>query len=482
MKRFLAIGLLMGSSCSLYSQVNWQNMDLEKDSVFGISTERAYTELLKNKRSKKVIVAIIDSGIDTTHEDLRSVIWTDPVTGVHGWNYIGAETGKEDVTQLVGDKKEFYDSLSYTLVPEVYRAGYQQYRKLEPALSDKVRAQKDFIARLKQADEQVAVIIKKMEKVQPTVEDFKAYKATDETEDKLVKQIIDRFRFYQNWNQLKYAEIDQLIARAEYHLEHGLNVQNNEPDTATGDANVFPDAIGLASRPNITPVHGTHVAGIIGAERNNGKGLNGVADNVALMAFKLYGNVRELRDNCLAKAIRFAVDHGARVVNLSFGKPYTWDKKSVDAAIAYARKKDVLIIHAAGNSGDNLDVVKGYPCPDDKTNWIEVGASASKDDATLPVEFSNYGKARVDVFAPGMQIYSCLPGSGYEAASGTSMAAPVVTGLAALLREYYPKLTAAQVKAIIVNAVVKRDALKDKCSSSGVVNAYNAVKLANTYK
>jgi subtilisin family serine protease len=482
MKSLAGIFVLAFFNNVVSAQVNWQHKDLAKDSVFGISTEKAYSELLKNKKPKKVIVAIIDSGIDTLHEDLKSVLWTDAKTGIHGWNYIGAETGKEDVTQLVGNKKEFYDSLSFTLVPEVYRAGYQQYRKMEPALSDKLRGMNVIIERLERTKYVIDEMVKKIGKDQPTVEDFMTYKPVSDDEGKLIRQIVERFAFYKSWNELKFFEIDNLINLAQYHITHGLNINNNENDTASGNANIFPDALGLAFPVNYTPIHGTHVAGIIGAERNNGKGIDGIADNVQLMMLKANGNIRELRDKSLANAIRFAVDHGAQIINLSFGKPYTWDKKSVDDAIAYAKKKDVLLVHAAGNNGQNVDVAPNYPNPADKSNWIEVGASGPKDDNTLAASFSNYGKSSVDVFAPGVQINSCIPGSKYEEESGTSMATPVVVGVAALLREYYPNLKAIQIKEIITKTVIKREVLRDKCISGGVVNVYNALKLAGTYK
>lgn len=439
MKRYLTVVLAMILMNAGYPQFNnWHNLDLQKDKTFGISTEKAYSELLKNKNSKKVIVAIIDSGIDTTHEDLKSVLWIDAKTGAHGWNYIGPETGREDITRLIGDKKYFYDSLSHIVVPEAYRSEYQQFRKVAPVLNDKIDAMKNLIEKLTKYD----------------------------TEDG--KQIIDL---------------------AKYHLGHGLNINNIEPDTATGNADVSFDKIGPLPDPNLTPYHGTHVAGIIGAIRNNAIGMNGIADHVQLMILKTNGNIRELRDKSLADAIRFAVDHGAGIINISMGKPYTWNKKAVDSAVKYAMKNDVLIIHAAGNEGINIDkpTNKVYPnkyfadSSGQADAWITVGASGANDDNTLVAPFSNFGPRTVDVFAPGVQICSTIPGSKYDSWNGTSMAAPVVAGVAALIREYYPKLTAVQVKNIIMETSVKRNVLKDKCVSGGVVSAYNAILTAERY-
>lgn len=425
--------LMLANSQSL---INWQNKDLEKDSVFGISTEKAYAELLKCKKAKPVIVAIIDSGIDTLHEDLNKNLWTNPKTGSHGWNYIGAETGREDITNLISEGKDFYDSLSYTFVPGEYRIGYQNYRKIEPILNEKIGTMEKFIQQLKQYDSK---------------------------------------------------EAKELVNLAQFHIKHGLNLNNTEADTALGNSDVSPDKVGPLQNSNMGPFHGTHVAGIIGAIRGNGIGMDGISNCVQLMILKANGNIRELRDKALANAIHFAVDNGAKVINISMGKYYTWNKTAVDNAVKYAMQNDVIIIHGAGNDGRDLDQVNYFPNryysdgSGQANAWIEVAASSQKDDSSLIPTFTNYGKTRVDVFAPGVQIYSTIPYSKYASWSGTSMAAPVVAGLAALIRAYFPQLTAIQVKDIILNAVVKRKILQDKCISGGVVNAYNSLKLASHF-
>jgi subtilisin family serine protease len=467
---------------------NWQNLDLKKDSLFGISTGKAYAELLKNKKSRLVIVGIIDSGVDTAQEDLKAVLWTDPETGIHGWNYIGAETGREDVTLLVGYKKDFYDSLSYTMVPETFRSGYQAYRRLTPQLESKIEAMKNLIAELETIQRSIDTVLQKIGKANPGINDFKSYQPENDWQKELLRRVTKRLLLYPDWAGYHYNEITSILEKARYHVTHGLNLENQEADTARGDENIFPDQLGPVKEPNMTAYHGTHVAGIIGAVRNNDIGMNGIADHVQILMLKDNGTIREMRDDALARAIRFAVDHGAKIINLSFGKPYSWDKKKVDEAVKYAMQKDVLIIHAAGNAGENLDNEDHFPNPvyADKSGianaWIEVGASGWKDDSTLAAPFSNYGKKDVDVFAPGRAIYSTIPFNQYVSWDGTSMATPVVSGLAALIREYYPQLTAAEVKKIIVESVVKRPVLADKCASGGVVNAYNALKLASTYK
>lgn len=502
MKKMTLTGLVLTLSTLAFGQkTGWQHLDLQTDSVFGMSTTKAYNELLKGKQAKNVIVGIVDTGIDTLQEDLKPVIWTDPKTGHHGWNYIGPETGQEDIAKLVGYNKDLYDSLAYTGVPEQYRFGYQQHQKLVPALEAKIADMKNLQTELEAIEKMTDQILGKMGKSNPTVDDFKNYKVSDETEAErqdylfgkpneqhLIKNILKRLKLYPNWQAYRYHEIDHIITMIKYHMTHGLNLENHESDTARGNYDIAPDKVGPVHEINIGGAyHGTHVAGIIGAVRNNGIGINGIADHVQILMLKENGTLREMRDEALARAIRYAVDHGAKVINLSFGKPYTWDKKVVDDAVKYAMKKDVLLVHAAGNAGENLDTEEHYPNAVflDKTkanNWLEVGASGFKNDSTLCPNWSNYGKTDVDVFAPGVAIYSTLPFNQYQSWDGTSMATPMVAGLAALIREYYPKLTAVQVRDIIVKSVVKSSYLKDKCNSGGVVNAYNALKLAATYQ
>jgi subtilisin family serine protease len=246
--------------------------------------------------------------------------------------------------------------------------------------------------------------------------------------------------------------------------------------------------------------HGTHVSGIIAAARNNGVGMDGVAENVRIMVLRAVPDGDE-HDKDIALAIRYAVDHGAKVINMSFGKSFSPQKKWVDDAVRYAQSKDVLLVHAAGNDGKNIDSSENYPdqvFADTKTfapNFITVGASGDKKTGGLAADFSNYGKSKVDVFAPGVKIYSCIPGGNtYGFQQGTSMASPVVAGIAAMLRSYYPQLSAEQIKYCIENGVVKikenvkkpgaedEETFASLSRTGGIVNAYQAVKVAETIK
>src|SRR5690606_15276805 len=242
--------------------------------------------------------------------------------------------------------------------------------------------------------------------------------------------------------------------------------------------------------------HGTGVAGIVAAERRNNIGVDGIASNTRIMVVRTVPNGDE-RDKDVANAIRYAVDNGAHIINMSFGKGYSPSKQVDDAAVRYAQERGVLLVHAAGNDAKDLATEPNYPnryfmSGDTATLWIEVGASAWRGRGQLASDFSNYGARQVDVFAPGSDITSSAPGNKYEAASGTSFAAPVVSGIAAMLMAYYPELTAADVRRIILESAVPfRDVMVirpgteneqvrfgDLSITGGIVNAYRAVQMA----
>ncbi len=478
---FLSIGICSCShpSSTDHAAPDWQNLDLEKDGVFGISTEKAYAQLLQHKKAVTTIVAVIDNGIDTAQEDLAGMLWTNPVDGSHGRNYIVQETGKEDFIPML-----------------INKPNDPGYRRTLADYHFHVQRLETFVGQLKESKKILDQIIKNIGKENPSYEELRLYQCRNEDERRIIHLIMDRMPLYPDFARLKFCELDHLLDLAEYHLEHGLNRNLTAQDiSASMDSTVFNndinnDPLGLVADANVPPPgHGTHMAGIIAAIRNNGKGINGIADHAQIMSLKCFSNIREMRNEYLAPAIRFAVDHGASVISMSFGKFFSLHREEVDKAVQYAMSKDVLMVHSAGNDGLNIDVDSNsfYPSPIYQNGsvanaWITVGASGYRDDATLVPSFSNYGKETVDVFAPGVEITSTIPNSGYISWDGTSQAAPVVAGLAALIRSYYPRLSANQVKEIIMKTVTKRELLKDKCASGGVVNAYNALTLAATYQ
>lgn len=507
-KRFVAFALLATAPfiASAQSQKkNWYNLDLKTDSVFGISTEKAYNELLKGKKSTTVIVGILDSGVDGVHEDLKSVMWVNKkekagngkdddkngyIDDVNGWSFLGGKDGNVnqetlEITRLVRRDAARFANVTEENVAAADRKAFETYlankKELQKGL-DKAKANLQRFESVKNAVEGVA---KKIGKENPTLEDIKNFTAEGQIENSIKNTLIralanmDYKTFYETQIKPGY---DHYYDQVNYNYNLTFNPRNIVGDN---ENNSNERIYGNADSKGPDPSHGTHVAGIVGADRKNTLGINGVADNVLLMAVRNVPNGDE-RDKDVANAIRYAVDNGAKVLNMSFGKAYSWDKKVVDDAVKYAVSKDVLLVHAAGNDNKNLDVDTNFPTNkyEDGTladAWLTVGASTPYNDNRLKASFSNYGKTTVDVFAPGFAIYSTYPDQKYQDNNGTSMASPVVAGLAALIRSYYPKLKAVQVKEIIMKSVEKADALKDISVTGGVVNAYNALKLAATY-
>jgi len=525
-KRFFSgrVRLIVALACAplftFAQKANWQNLDLKTDSAFGISTERAYKELLKGKKATPVIVGVLDGGVDITHEDLKSVLWVnkkekagngidDDKNGykddVNGWNFLGNEKGSVEFEALELTRLIRRDMKKFANVTDVARedeAAYGKFRAMKADYDKQVDEAKESLAGIQGFKGVLDRIVAKIGKAEPTAADFEQYKATDAMETRLKTIMVgalkeDTFKdFYKN-------QIQKGVDHYEEMLKYNLNLEYDPRPELVGDdyANGREKIYGNNDVKGPDASHGTHVAGIVAADRNNNIGIKGVSDRALIMGVRAVPGGDE-RDKDVANSIRYAVDNGAKVINMSFGKAYSWDKKLVDDAVKYAMSKDVLLVHAAGNDNKNTDVEKNFPNRNYEDGgtagaYISVGASGWADDETLKASFSNYGKTSVDVFAPGVQINSTIPdGNAYAKYDGTSMAAPVVAGLAATIRSYYPKLTAVQVKEIIMKSVVKVDhpvtvmvneapvsmPFSDLCVTGGVVNAYNALKLAATYK
>ena len=500
---------------------NWFNLDLKTDTVFGISTEKAYQELLKGKKSKTVIVGILDSGVDTDHEDLNTLVWVNKkekkgkegkdddkngyVDDVLGWSFLGGKDGSIDhealeVTRLVRRDAVRFANVTPETVPAADKADYEAYLAHKKVVEEGLKKAESSLKGYENIKTAIENFVKKLGKDNPTLEDIKNYTPEGQMETSIKGLLIrgmakgDYQSFYDT--QIKPA-YDYFSGQVKYNYNVDYNPRGIVGDNPEDSSERF---YGNTDSKGPDPSHGTHVAGIVGAIRNNGIGMNGVADNVQLMTVRCVPDGDE-RDKDVANAIRYAVDNGAKVLNMSFGKAYSYDKKVVDDAVKYAVSKDVLLVHAAGNDNKDLDKEDNFPTNkyEDGTlaaTWLTVGASTPYNDKRLKASFSNYGKTTVDVFAPGFQIYSTYPNQKYQDNNGTSMASPVVAGLAALIRSYYPKLSAKQVKEIIMKSVEKVDfsvdirkgtetvsvPFSDICVSGGVVNAYNALKLAATYK
>lgn len=476
---------------------NWGHLDLVKDTIPGMSVDKAYAEIIKDKKGKTVIVAVIDSGIDIEHEDLDGVLWTNKkeiagnnidddkngyVDDVHGWNFLGEAYDEQlEMVRLIASGN--------TSDPRFEEAKATYEKEYAQNLATKQQID-GLVQQIPSAQD---LLKKHLNKESYTKEDV----STIKTEDDALNQAKNLQMFLYNRNLTLEKLNDYATAYAErlnfnYNKDFrgrktGDNVEDLN-DTGYGDGNVMP--------VKKSESHGTHVAGIIAAERNNGKGANGVANNVQIMSIRAVPNGDEY-DKDVALAIRYAVDNGAQIINGSFGKSYSPHSDWVRDAIAYASKNNVIFVHAAGNDSKDVDVKHNFPDDNNggeevSNTYIRVGATAPKYGSEMVAGFSNYGKKNVDVFAPGAQVYSTTPENEYDTKGGTSMAAPAVAGVAALVWSQYPKLSAAQVKQIIMDSglavpskvVVGGDAndvrsFGELSKSAKVVNAYNALIMAS---
>ncbi|MEO9512854.1 MAG: S8 family serine peptidase [Flavobacteriaceae bacterium] len=482
----------------------WGHADLITDTIPGMSVNKAYSEIIKNKSGKTVIVAVVDSGMDLEHEDLDDVLWTNNgerpnngkdddgngyVDDIHGYNFLG---------EAYNEQLEYVRMLRLNIGDASVRAKArlkldEEYPK---ALQNKQQYEQ-ILQVVKNADEAVK---KELGKDSYTKKELQSLEAKTEEMQQNVAVLAQMFTYGDSIPSVM-EELSEGITYFTDQVNYNLNKEFNGR-TAVGDNPYDLDdtSYGNGNPKNRvdTESHGTHVAGIIAAERNNGKGVNGVAKNVELMSLRAVPNGDEY-DKDIALAIRYAADNGAKVINCSFGKSFSPNAEWVYDAIKYAATKDVLIVHAAGNDGSDLDDSEKPNYPNDHkyadtefaNNVITVGALTSSYGSKVVANFSNYGKQNVDVFAPGDAIYSTLPNNDYDFQGGTSMAAPAVSGIAALVRSYYPQLSASQVKQIIIQSglsskasvIVAGDQSKattfDKVSKSGkMVNAYNALLLA----
>ena len=504
---------------------NWGSLDLVSDTIPGMSVNKAYNELIKNKKGQTIIVGVIDSGVDIEHEDLDGVVWTNPkeikgngkdddnngyVDDIHGWNFLGdSEDENLEYVRIIKKLKPKYDGKTLASIPENDRDEYQSYIEAKAEYEKKFQensAQKmQYEQILLQSKASHKVIADVVGKENYSRDELLKVEAKTQEMQQHVAFMAQMFGFMEPGDTatdfIKTIEegVDHFTDQLNYNLNldfDGRKVVGDNVDDIT-DTKYGNNKV-MGPDPKKEGIkHGTHVAGIIAAERNNGKGMNGVAQNVKIMAIRAVPNGDEY-DKDIALAIRYAVDNGAKVINTSFGKYYSTHPEWVREAITYAESKDVLIVNAAGNEGTDLDQKTVYPNDqinndsEIASNFITIGALNYAYGSNLVADFSNYGKNNVDAFAPGVKIWSTTPNNSYEYLQGTSMAAPGVAGVAALVRSYYPKLKASQVKQILMDSGLNTKAsvviggeqtnvgsFSGLSTSGKMVNLYNALIMAD---
>lgn len=475
----------------------WSHLDLVKDTVPGMSVDKAYAEVLKGKKGTKVIVGIVDSGVDINHEDLKSVIWTNTkeiagnnidddnngyIDDIHGWNFLGDAIHEQlEMTRIVkrGPNTPEYSKAKARLEEEL--KGLQQDKQQLDMILNAEKAIKSYLKK----DDFTLEEVKKIETKDQSLLQAKAMFSqflTGMTKSEFDKEIID-------YKDHVYGQLNYNL-NVEY---DGRKIVGDNPDDINNRKYGNNNVVGPEPKE---AKHGTHVAGIVAQVRGNKKGGDGVASSVVeIMAVRAVPDGDEY-DKDIALGIRYAVDNGAKVINGSFGKYFSQNKELVIEAIKYAESKDVLLVIAAGNESYDLDVTNKYPndtydnSPEFAKNVLIIGALTPEYGSKMVASFSNYGKNNVDIFAPGEKIYATTPLNTYEYLQGTSMASPNVAGVAALIRSYYPSLTAIEVKQIIMESGTllknmisvgedNNKAIFSEISKSGkIVDAYNALLLA----
>lgn len=497
---------------------DWHLLAPNNDPYYGTGVRLAYQELLADKNPQKdVVVAIIDSGTDIYHEDFAGNIWINEdeipdnnidddgngyVDDIHGWNFIGGADGSHvvddtfEITRLYAKLSPIYEGADPTSLTESELAEYEYYQQIKEdfkAERDKVTEIYTNVGGFEQAILASRSIFG-VASLDSLTNDQIRTRSNDSPQMSQAKGLVN----YMRDNDIKEQDVIEAREQFESLANFGMN-PSFDPRYIVGDdyedlSNRFYGNNDVSGPRND---HGTHVAGIVGAVRNNEIGVNGIAD-VQLMIVRTVPNGDE-RDKDVANAIRYAAENGADIINMSFGKGYSPQKWYVDAAIQFADSMGVLLVHGSGNDGENIDTVDSFPNKNyleggTATNFMNVGASSWENGVSVPADFSNYGKTEVEIFAPGVDIYSTFPGNDYSAQDGTSMASPVLAGVAALIMTYYPDLSATQVKEILMSTATKPTVslveqpgsieepqmvqFSELSISGGIVNAYDALKLA----
>lgn len=510
-------------------------MLLGTDSTNGANVSPIYENNLIKNPQNKIIVAVIDGGVDPTHEDLKDVMWVNPgevagnsqdddqngyVDDVYGWNFIGGPDGKNvnhdtyEITRLYTQLHKKYANADPQDLKKKEKAEYEKYLSYKEKIEEEaekaknqfqeIENQKVFISNF--LDMTKVVVGTKQEISIQRVNELKKEKNSSHSQvlavlDNILQNTGQSFSNYEAFESFILEDFEEGAKHFESKFKYGYNPDFDPRDIVQDDySNKTQKYYGNADIAGPDAFHGTFVAGIIGANRHNNIGMKGISDQVQIMGVRVVPDGDE-RDKDVANGIIYAVDNGAKVINMSFGKGQSPDKKVVDRAVKYAEKNDVLLVHAAGNSNQDIDKEENYPTDlyekrglfggkKYAKGWIEVGALGRLADANSVASFSNYGQKNVDIFAPGHMVYSAMPGNKYKAASGTSFASPVVAGVAAIIRANFPDLSAEEVKKIIMESgdsidvpVVQPGTGEEvdfhSLSESGKrINAYKAYRLA----
>ncbi|MGB1037167.1 MAG: S8 family serine peptidase [Bacteroidia bacterium] len=507
-------GVLLTVLCSVISLLGYA----QKDSLWHLNSStskeqgidwEAANEYVKNKKSNTVVVAVIDDGVNVNHPDLKESIWTNPkevagngidddsngyVDDVYGWNFIGkTKADNLEKARYIGAQSNRYKAMKRS--ERKSDTAYDSFKKLVKEFdkeAKKTSRQAKFVGRM---DGYMTQLRDKYGD-EPTLKEARSIRAkrfAGKTGKLITKKVLKKDpKIFKGLYAGIHQGSEQLKVASKYHYNKDLNERNENVGDNYSD--VTEKVYGDNDVNYFSSGHGTHVAGIIAANSQNNFGAKGICSDCKIMSIRTVPDGDE-RDKDVANSIRYAVDNGAQIINMSFGNSMSSHSEVVLEAVKYAEAHNVLLVHAAGNESSNNDKSDNFPndLGYSGSNWLEVGASSFMSSPMMLADFSNYGKVGVDVFAPGDQIYSTYTDNGYEPASGTSMASPVAAGVAAYVLSYYPNLSAKDLKMIILKSVVSiedaqripgskdLDKAEELSVTGGIVNLYNALKLAEEY-
>lgn len=518
---------------------DWYQKDYQQDTIPGISLDKWYSKNKKKPKNKNIVVAVIDTKIDLKHEDLLGQIWTNSkeianngidddnngyIDDSTGWNFLGYKNGgsvvwnRYEFVRIVDEWGALFKDKTESEIAIHEKHKYLEFKRALKLLDDENKFYKNWLKSLKH-NITIFPLVKDTLKHFFPKEDYtyqqldslynkykindKSYRQRRNDNDKDLGALIFYMMASLEVGQRTFEDIKQQEMHLDSIVNKSLNLEYKDRGLNEDELKILKKGIGNNNvnsaiiLKKMEQNHSTMVSGIIGSNRSNKIGIKGIAHNVKIMPIVVSSRGDE-HDHDIALAVRYAVDNGAKIINMSFGKEFSLHKKWVVDAYKYAEKHNVLLVHGAGNNGFNVDENPYYPNDVDYenpgevvANFINVGSTTRKLDNTFVSNFSNYGKINVDLFAPGDEIYTTSSGNSYKIDSGTSLAAPMVSGTAALIWSYYPKLSAKQVKQIILESGTAYDmevlipggegkkAKFSELSKSGkVLNVYNAMQLA----
>lgn len=490
----------------------WWQKDVQEDTIPGISLDKAYRELLNNKIGQEVIVAVLDTKIDIDHEDLKDQIWVNSdeipnnnidddkngyIDDINGWNFLGNAKGGEVSHQSVELLRVIhkYES-TYGVSKEISVPTKEVEVEYEKALEEFESQRLEMLDAVDYVDS-IANIYNNYKIDIVALLDGKTYNemALDSllTIATVDKDNINWMKSMIDWG-IEEDGVKSYIDHTNKELNTTYNKDFNERKYVDGGNNKV--------KENSMPFqHSTPVSGVLAATRTNDLGVQGFSDAIRIMPVVMVAHGDE-HDEDVAKAIRYAVDNGAQIINMSWVKYYSTQTELVRAAFEYAAKKNVLLVTGSGNDSKDIDVELSFPTDfylgeEIMDNFINTGGTTSQLDSTIVAEFSNYGKKQVDIFSPAKDIFSSAPDNEYNSRRGTSFASPIVAGTAALLLSYFPQLTAIQLKEIILKSGTKLDILVNRpgdedgaalvpfselSKTGSILNVYAAIQMAMELK